>query len=1609
MRLFVASFFPAFFPPSSGGEQRLYHLYRHLSRWHDVTLFSANYSDRSEEFVEHSPSFREYRVPKPRAADGLHWDLYHAGIGDECSAYVVALSSGLDSALRTRFQQLVRYADVVVHESPFTFPLDEGAYADGKPRVYCAYNVEHRLAAQILEGGAGQAAASFIRFLEGLLVDRADLVLAACEEDRIAFASDFGCVSARIGIVPNGFEPRRAGDAAPGAPAPGVCDRFAAFLGSSHPPNVEAGRFICEALAPALPGLEFRIMGSVCERLKEIAPDNVRLLGFVEEAQMRRQLTECAIALNPLFSGSGTNLKMLQYMEAGAPILATPIGARGLDLESVMAIAEPQRFSAELARLLEDPERLRAMGRAARDKAHEAYTWAHIAERYARQLAPLALAATARSRRRILVLNDFPVTARSGGGEVRIFELLRELARDYDVELLCLFDGDEEQVLPIAPFARQRAIPKTSEHRAAERESERRQPVSVRDLLASEWAGRNMRFMAALRSVLPEVSAVIFEHPYLAPLLAEIPRHVPVVYSALNVEQVLKRRLLAGRSDGAAWAERTKALEDALAERANAIVATCEADADTFRGIYPGLEVIAIHNGVTAPLLSPAAYAAPSRNARPRAIFLGSAHPPNVQAARFIAERLAPAVPEVDFHRVGRVCDALGPAALPANVDCHGPVEEDLKRELLRGATIAVNPLAEGGGSSLKVPDFLAAGLPLLSTRTGARGFGLRPGEDYVDCALDDFAGEIRALLADGARRERLARAGRRAARRLRWPVLGARYRRFLRRFLLREHGNAVRVLVVTYRLADPAPGGAESYLNHLLAHLAAPGFPVDVAACDVGTIEDRWHFSARYGPPPEPGWRPAQVRQVWRFPVEPPPPDSFAKCRSLFSLWMEESRRQWIDLFDRIEEPALLGGWNFPEGSAGGAWRWTALRAQVGVVGAFDRIRLDGTSPRAQRVAIRCGEEVLAEAQVEGRFALCASLPAGRRIVEIEVEAAHLAPEDPRELGVSVHGIDLHGPAGTARLDLSIDGEALLRRSATDAWIESLIDLTEDRAAEADDRFFQVRGPDSTALRDWLRQHAGDYDVVLVQGAPFAPLRWASRIAREAGPAVALLPHFHVEDRYYHWKGYYEAFRDADRVLVFPRTVKERFFDRIDADAAPVAGGGLDLAEYEPANLARCARLFSQAHRSERPFVLVLGRKAGGKRYPLILEAARLAAGAYDVVMIGPDEDRMPVDQPGVHCYGARPRDFVLGALASCACLANMSESESFGIVLLEAWAAGRPVVAQTRCLAFRDLVEPGVNGYLVESPAQLHGCIARYVAQPELAAAHGKAGGELARRYAWSELGACVRRILLEMAGNADLPAEATGCVARLRPFAAQAVAQTRAQLERGEIHDPDFNAFALMRDDPVSCVLDIGANRGQSLASLHTLFPQACIHSFEANPVFFEVLEAVAGALEPPAAVHRYGLGRGEATLDFYVPWAGNRPFLEECSTRADYYEKPWVAEKFARRGGLRLERIGVPIRRGDDLALDPQVVKIDVEGAELDVIVGLEATIRRARPVLLVENSDWHNVTALLERWGYRPFRYEPASRVLVPFHGTSTNTFYLHEVHHAMLAPQAATA
>jgi phosphatidylinositol alpha 1,6-mannosyltransferase len=105
---------------------------------------------------------------------------------------------------------------------------------------------------------------------------------------------------------------------------------------------------------------------------------------------------------------------------------------------------------------------------------------------------------------------------------------------------------------------------------------------------------------------------------------------------------------------------------------------------------------------------------------------------------------------------------------------------------------------------------------------------------------------------------------------------------------------------------------------------------------------------------------------------------------------------------------------------------------------------------------------------------------------------------------------------------------------------------------------------------------------------------------------------------------------------------------------------------------------------------------------------------------------------------------------------LFNPSDTETFGNVTLEAMACGVPVVA-AQATGSTCLVTDGDNGALA-SPGDIAGFAAaleRYIADPQLRQAHGHAGEERSRAYAWDAINQAVAVSYLRLIAARRKPA--------------------------------------------------------------------------------------------------------------------------------------------------------------------------------------------------------------------------------------------------------------
>lgn len=293
--------------------------------------------------------------------------------------------------------------------------------------------------------------------------------------------------------------------------------------------------------------------------------------------------------------------------------------------------------------------------------------------------------------------------------------------------------------------------------------------------------------------------------------------------------------------------------------------------------------------------------------------------------------------------------------------------------------------------------------------------------------------------------------------------------------------------------------------------------------------------------------------------------------------------------------------------------------------------------------------------------------------------------------------------------------------------------------------------------LNAWLARAARDVDVVHAHSYGFHHTLAAAAAARLLGKPFVLTPHFHP-----HWSMELGARRRHLR-RAFDALVKAPLLTAPDAIVCVSrAEAGLlgaprperlhfipNGVDPRPFQVAKGDR-FKERLGIAGPSALFVGRLAANKGLFTLLDAWRamprhatlLIAG--DGHLAGPLAERAAREglQGRVRLLGPLPDADLLEAYAASDVFVLPSEYEAFGIVLLEAMAAGKPVVA-TRAGGMAEVVQEGKTGLLV--PVGDAGALAQALQQvlldERLARSLGEAGrGRVHEGFTWDAVTAKV-----------------------------------------------------------------------------------------------------------------------------------------------------------------------------------------------------------------------------------------------------------------------------
>lgn len=381
--LFITPYVPS--PPTFGGQRRIHGLMRALHKRHTLSLLALhNPIDPIDEWLERTRGFYPDTELFVQPAFGLQGrakrtaqlrSLFELRSWDAISHRNEAMMSRLRERLARE-----TWDAVVVEFAQMTVNLK--GLPRGVPCVVDEHNVEYDLQRRSATSSSSPLRRTFLEANWRKL--RREELAAWRTFDGVSVTSprDLSIVQAhaprtRCILSPNGvdldeFTPPAA------APEPDTV----IFVGAhNYFPNADGLRFLFAEIWPlvlaARPSVQLRVVGPLPPvDILALRPPNVMFVGYVTD--IVAEVGRAAISIAPLRIGGGTRLKILEALALARPVVATSIGAEGIDVRhgrDLLLADAPRDFADALLRLLAQPGEAAALGQRGRRLVQEAYSW----------------------------------------------------------------------------------------------------------------------------------------------------------------------------------------------------------------------------------------------------------------------------------------------------------------------------------------------------------------------------------------------------------------------------------------------------------------------------------------------------------------------------------------------------------------------------------------------------------------------------------------------------------------------------------------------------------------------------------------------------------------------------------------------------------------------------------------------------------------------------------------------------------------------------------------------------------------------------------------------------------------------------------------------------------------------------------------------------------------------------------------------------------------------------------------------------------------------------------------------------------------------------------
>ncbi len=376
------------FPPSDGGQIRSFNLIKHLSKRHQISLFSY-IRDRDKNTAEDIQELKKYCAKVETVKRGKTWTIKNIlRTGFSPYPFLVSIYHSQELKEKIRKELEANDYDLIHAETFYVMPYLPSTKI---PTVL----VEQTINYQVFEHYVKNLNFPLLKPLMWIDVQK----LKYWETNYWRTASKVTAVSAadagvmrslvpglEVRIIPNGV-----GEDFENIPAKLHYSQEIVYMGNyKWMQNWEAAEILATKVFPvikiAFPKSKLIIAGQFLkDDLRKLKSDSIEIrdLEYGDAKSVVKIIREAGIMVAPIYGPGGTRLKILGAMAAMLPVVTTNIAAEGLSVrngESIMVSNTPAQLAQAAIKVLSDKNLYAKIARNAKKIVSEKFTWDRITQ-----------------------------------------------------------------------------------------------------------------------------------------------------------------------------------------------------------------------------------------------------------------------------------------------------------------------------------------------------------------------------------------------------------------------------------------------------------------------------------------------------------------------------------------------------------------------------------------------------------------------------------------------------------------------------------------------------------------------------------------------------------------------------------------------------------------------------------------------------------------------------------------------------------------------------------------------------------------------------------------------------------------------------------------------------------------------------------------------------------------------------------------------------------------------------------------------------------------------------------------------------------------------------